>query len=74
MPKTTYTTKVDEMLDDIVYGYYGSTENRLVEQVLEANPGLENEKNLLTPGLVIVLPNIATTTAPPVLKQIKLWD
>lgn len=75
MATVTYITKINDTVSRIAYQKYGSNTNRQIEQIIEANPGLEEEGILLTPGMTIVLPNIAvTSTQPRILPQIKLWD
>jgi len=60
---TTYTTKAGDVLDWICVKYYGSTENRRVEKVLLANPGLADYGPILPAGVKIVLPVIAGSPA-----------
>lgn len=67
----TYTTKAGDMLDEIAFKHYGSTANRVVEQVLEANPGLADLGSILPLGVRIALPSI---TAPSQSQGRKLWD
>lgn len=71
-----YRTKLYDAIDRIVFDYYGDHENDIVATVIEANPGLELEGFLLTPGLLIVLPDRPAATAPvvPIVRQISLWD
>lgn len=68
---TTYTTREADTVDLIAWRFYGSTANRVTEQVLEANPGLADHGPLLPAGLTITLPEI---TAPAKTKGVKLWD
>jgi phage tail protein X len=67
----TYTTKAGETVDYIVWKYYGAQDNRAVEQVLAANPGLADNGPELPAGLNIELP---TLEAPTVKPGLKLWD
>lgn len=53
---TTYRSKLGDMLDAIVWQYYGRTDNRLVEIVLEANRGLADYGPELPAGVSIILP------------------
>lgn len=53
--KNTYTTKEDDVLDAICYSHYGKTSG-VVEQVLDANPGLCEYDVFLPAGVVIILP------------------
>jgi len=66
-----YTTRAGDMLDDIAFKHYGSTANRVVEQVLAANPGLSDHGVALPAGLAIALPEIA---APERQLGARLWD
>ncbi len=67
----TYVTKAGDLVDAIAAKYYGSTANRVVEQVLEANPGLADYGPDLPAGLRITLPEIA---APSQTEGVRLWD
>lgn len=55
---TSYTTSDGDMVDEIAFKQYGSTANRVVERLLEANPGLSDLGPVLAAGLVITLPTI----------------
>lgn len=57
----TYTTKQNDVLDDVVFRFYGDTENRIVELVLEANPGLADVGPVLLSGLIVNLPERPAT-------------
>lgn len=50
-----------DRLDLICWKHYGALNGRIVEQVLEANPGLCATETLTT-GQTIVLPDIASET------------
>ena len=52
----TYTTKQDDVLDDVIHRYYGDTSNGIVELVLESNRGLADFGPILDAGIVIQLP------------------
>jgi phage tail protein X len=52
----TYTTKDGDTVDYVVFQYYGHTDKKAVEQVLEANPGLADRGPLLPYGVQITLP------------------
>ncbi|WOH61892.1 tail protein X [Bradyrhizobium sp. BWC-3-1] len=67
----TYTTKAGETVDYIAWKFYGAQDNRTVEQVLAANPGLADHGPGLPPGLNIELPTLETPTVKP---GLKLWD
>ena len=71
---TTYITKSYDVLDRICYNRYGSTSNRIVEWVLDQNPGIELYGIVLPLGIVINLPEPPRElTKPPVIKQVFLW-
>jgi phage tail protein X len=70
-----YITKMFDRLDRICFERYGSTANRIVEWVIEQNPGVELYGIVLPMGITIDLPDAPMTlTPPPVLKQIFLWN
>jgi phage tail protein X len=72
---STYITKLYDRLDRICYARYGSTSNQIVEWVIEKNPGVELYGIVLPLGITIDLPGPPKKlTAPPVLKQIFLWN
>lgn len=74
MAITTYTTKLWDRLSRIAIDYYGSIDNRQVEKILDANPGLEEQGILLDPGLTITIPDIPVSSSQPrILPQINLW-
>lgn len=54
-----YLTRQNDILDDVVFRYYGDLDNRAVETVLEANRGLADHGPELPAGLVITLPDRA---------------
>jgi len=66
-----YTTAQGEMLDLIVWRYYGFQQGA-VEAVLEANPRLSARPALLPDGVTITLPEIARPRGTP--PKIRLWD
>lgn len=49
-----YTTKLGEMLDEIVHSHYGSHEP--LQLVLKANPGLAKLGPVLPQGMDVTLP------------------
>jgi phage tail protein X len=67
----TYSTSDGDMVDEIAFKHYGTTAGRVVEQLLDANPGLADRGPVLPAGVVIALPDIDVTA-----KAIgtKLWD
>jgi phage tail protein X len=54
-----YVTRQNDILDDVVFRYYGDTDNRIVETVLDANRGLADLGPVLPSGLTIILPDRA---------------
>lgn len=68
---TIYQTRDGDTVDFVAWKYYGATDNRVVEQVLEANPGLADRGAILPGGIEIVLPEISK---PATQKGIRLWD
>lgn len=67
----SYVTSEGDQVDAIAAAYYGSTSNRVAEQVLEANPGLADYGPQLPAGLIITLPDIAS---PAQQQGVRLWD
>jgi phage tail protein X len=55
---TIYTTKAGDMLDAVVWNFYGRQDNRLVEITLEANRNLAELGPVLPAGIEITLPNV----------------
>ncbi len=53
----TYITKTYDRLDKIVNKRYGDTKDRIVEYVLEKNPGLELYGLVLPEGITVNLPD-----------------
>lgn len=66
-----YITRDSDMLDRIAWKHYGTTANRAVEQVLEANRGVADLGARLPGGLRIVLPD---AERPAQQKGVRLWD
>jgi phage tail protein X len=68
----TYTTKQNDVLDDVVFRVYGSTSG-IVEQVLESNRALDlGQYDRLPAGLVIVFPDIEPPNTTP--QPTRLWE
>lgn len=67
-----YITRQNDLLDDVVHRYYGDTDNRAVEIVLEANRGLADYGPVLPAGLRIVLPDRVPSQESTKLQT--LWD
>lgn len=67
----SYRSKQGDTVDLIAWGHYGRQDNRIVERVLEANPGLADYGATLPDGVLVELPEIA---AAPVEKGVRLWS
>jgi phage tail protein X len=69
-----YLTRQNDILDDVVFRYYGDTSRRIVEIVLEANRsiGLADIGPVLPAGVLISLPDREPET--PVETLTRLWD
>ena len=66
-----YSTRQNDLLDDVVFRYYGDTDRRIVEDVLEANRGIADYGPELPAGLTITLPERAPAAAETLTR---LWD
>lgn len=60
-----------DTLDYLCWRHYGATDNRVVEGVLQANPGLAALGPVLPAGTVVRLP---TVLQPAQTKGVRLWD
>ncbi len=67
----TYITREGDTVDQIAWKFYGSTANRVVETVLEANRGLADHGPALPAGITIALPPLTASAAA---QGVKLWD
>ena len=67
----TYQTSEGDTADLIAWRQYGTQAGRVVEQLLEANPGLAEAGPLLPAGVLVTLPQI---DAPAVTQGTRLWD
>ncbi|MCC3798273.1 tail protein X [Vibrio parahaemolyticus] len=65
-----YQTKRGDMLDWICHQHYGQRP-KVVEAVLEANPGLAKHGPVLPAGLIITLPDLGPAEKK---NRISLWD
>ena len=68
---TIYQTREGDTVDYIAWKYYGALDNRVVEKVLEANPGLADHGAILPADLRIVMPIIVK---PATAAGVRLWD
>ena len=66
-----YLTKTGDTLDEIAYRYYGNTNNKVVEHILEVNFGISQYEALLPAGVLIELPEVKQSTET---RKVKLWD
>lgn len=66
-----YLTKTGDTLDEIAYRYYGNTNNKVVERILEVNFGISQYEALLPAGVLIELPEVQQSTEK---RKVKLWD
>jgi phage tail protein X len=67
---TEYKTSDGEMLDKLVWNFYGFLRPGMVEQVLESNPHLADFGPRMPAGLVIVMPDIK----PEPVRNKRLWS
>ncbi len=67
----TYTTRDNDVLDQVVWRFYGRQDNRLVEIVLEANRGLADYGPEMPAGLTITLPD---APAPEPVQRLQLFS
>lgn len=67
----TYKTRDGDVLDDVVWNYYGTRAGLAVETVLNANNGLADIGAVLPAGILITLPDLPTPAAT---TGVKLWD
>jgi phage tail protein X len=71
---STYITKLYDRLDRICFDRYGSSDNDIVEWIIEQNYGIELRGIVLPPGITIDLPEPPRQlTQAPVIPQIFLW-
>lgn len=69
---TTYTTKQNDVLDDVVFRFYGFTDGA-VERVLEENRPLDlGQYDRLPAGLVLIFPDIDPPVSTP--QPTRLWE
>ncbi|SOD00231.1 P2-like prophage tail protein X [Rhizobium sp. AN5] len=67
----TYITRQGETVDLACLAHYGRTE-KVVEVVLDANPGLAALGVVLPMGTAITMPAMLSTTTQP--RLVSLWD
>ena len=66
-----YITREGDMADYIAWKNYCTLDDRVVEQLLDANPGLADRGPILPAGVRITLPDLQLETAA---EAVKLWD
>lgn len=67
----TYRTSDGDTADYIAWKYYGTQDGQVVEQLLDANPGLADRGPVLPAGVLVTLPDIQPATAA---QGVRLWD
>ena len=67
-----YRTSDGDTVDMIAWRYYGRQDGNVVEQVLDANPGLADRGPILEAGLLITLPDIDEPEQTS--EGVHLWD
>ncbi|WP_314190273.1 tail protein X [Paracoccus yeei] len=65
-----YRSKDGDTVDCIAWAVYGRQDGRLVEGMLEVNPGLAARGDVLPPGLLVAIPD---EPAPAVVEGVRLW-
>lgn len=66
-----YTTREGDTADLIAWKHYGRLEGRMVERLLEANPGLADHGPILPAGVSVQLPEVAPQDK---VDGVRLWD
>ena len=70
MAALTYITRDGDTADFIAWNHYGQQTGRVVEQLLEANPGLADYGPTIPSGVVVTLPVIEPG---PSTQGVRLW-
>lgn len=65
-----YRSKDGDTADSIAWAVYGRQDQRVVEALLEANPGLADHGPVLPAGLRLTIPD---APAPDVVREVRLW-
>lgn len=68
---TTYIASEGDTVDLIAWKHYGTQAARVVERLLEANPGLADNGPLLSAGTIVTLPELDTAAER---TGTRLWD
>lgn len=66
----SYRSKTGDTVERIVWLHYERQNDRLVEMVLNANPGLADHGAVLPEGVLVILPEIEDE---PVSGSVRLW-
>lgn len=67
-----YITKQGDTVDYIVWKQYGSTDNKIVEQILLVNNGLAEAGPILPAGMTVIFPEIKPQQTK--MAKVKLWE
>lgn len=68
---TQYMTSEGDTADYIAWKHYGTQDGRVVEQLVDANPGLADMGPVLPAGVLVSLPEIELQTEA---QAVRLWD
>ncbi|VXA84083.1 Contig_41, whole genome shotgun sequence [Aeromonas veronii] len=67
----TYRTSDGDTLDYIAWKFYETLEGRVVEQLLDANPGIADLGPVLPSGVLVNMPDIAPQQQE---QGVRLWS
>ena len=67
----TYRTSDGDTLDYIAWKYYQTLDGRVVEQLLDANPGIADLCPVLPAGVLVKMPDIAPQQQE---QGVRLWS
>ena len=67
----TYITSEGDTVDFVAWRYYGTQDARVVERMLEANPGVADLGPELPAGTLLTLPELDTKAER---SGVRLWD
>lgn len=67
----TYMTSDGDTVDYVAWKYYDTQNGRVVEQLLDANPGLADLGPSLPAGVLIIMPDITPELAA---QGVRLWS
>jgi len=78
MPAIIYTTKANDMLDMIIFKYYGEaavSEGTAVEYILKYNQNFSRNEIILPAGLKLTLPELPeNVTSKTVSEQVEIFN